>query len=504
MEGLIIVANRSPINFEKEGEKPRLGIGGLVQAMSGLLKDGKTSWVGLAGGEYDFQKCDSEHRIEYKDDVYHFHMKKVFLSQRAIKRYYFNFCNSYLWPLFHLTYPKILRSKGFPVPEYSSRDFGFYEMANTTFANAVIEEYLHEKRPIWVQDYHFLLLPEKVKGMLKRRLGEKVALGQFIHIPFFSPDVLRKTKRLKGKKRELREVWKEILPGMLANDLLGFHVPEYVENFVSAVEHYLPKARIKAEKDLYRVDFHNKRCWIGSFPIGIDLERFEKRVLEEDISYKKPDFDLKKVIERRKKKGIKIYAGVDRLDYTKGILERLEILETLLDLGERLQYIGFSPRSRTEAKGYRELQKKASEKVKEINRRFKPKLGYEPVIYRVEHIPFPENYKLLRDADVVMVTSLEDGMNLVAFEAIYSKKYRPEEGRGKLVLGRCGASKLLEDYGREDGIIRIDPFRKKESAKRISKPSGNISDRLIDFVEREVDVNKWCKKFLETLYEVGK
>lgn len=517
----LIVANRCPIDFRYpvgEGEDARLTVGGLVSAMSGLLKDGGTTWVGMAGGRYDFHHCagdgrkpkdeavrffdPGEHRIAYSNGTYDFAMKKVFLPKRNVGRYYNRFCNGFLWPLMHMTYPEITKSETFPKPAFNMHDYMFYEMANTTFANATIEEYPEgtgKRVPIWVQDYHFMQVPGKVRKFLER-VGEKPLIGQFIHIPFFTPEAEEVMRESNGS---YEETMRSLLKGLLSNDLLGFHIPSYVDNFVQVAEGKVP-CSVREDGEYKVIESEHGRTVVGAFPIGVDVDTILSQVGTDGLVYDKPDLDLADLMRRRRKKGFKVLTGLERMDYTKGVVERLRVVERLLEMGEQVTYIGFSSPSREDSPGYRELAQKVREEIERINDRFKPELGFEPIVWRKDGIYPPQNYRLMRDADVVMVTSLEDGFNLVIPEGILSKKYADPETRGPMVIGRCGASHELREFGEDDGLVRIDPLDVRGSAETVRRAMHrNVSDRLISHVETNMNVSRWRDSFMGMLYDTA-
>ncbi len=519
----LIIANRSPIDFRHpvgEGEDARLTVGGLVSGMSGLLKDGSTTWVGMAGGMYDFHHClgegrpktkairvydPGEHRVVFNDGTYDFAMKKVFLPKVTVSKYYNRFCNGFLWPLMHITYPEITKSKTFPMPTFNPRDYMHYKMANTTFANAAIEEYPEgtgKRIPIWVQDYHFMLVPNKLRELEKA--GENPLIGQFIHIPFFgwfADEVMR------GENGTYSSTMKDLLEGMLGNDLLGFHVPSYVEDFADVAKGHL-RCSVKDDGDFRVIEHNGRRTYLGAFPIGVDVETVLSQTGEEPLVYMRDDLPkdggLSELIEKRRKKGFKILTGLERMDYTKGVVERLKVVERLLEMGENVTYIGFSSPSRGDSPGYKELAQGTRKVVDGINERFKPFLGFEPIVWRKDGIYPPQNYRLMRDADVVMVTSLEDGFNLVIPEGILAKKYADPENRGPMVIGRCGASHELRDFGEDDGLVRIDPLDVNGSAETVrSTMDRNVSDRLISHVETRMDISEWRDRFMSALYDIA-
>jgi len=499
----IIVSNRSPIDYKGNGDKHGFSIGGLIQAMSGLLKDGNCRWVCYAGGgENDWAQCDTNHRIRYQEPNagYDFTMKKVFIPKSPIHDSYSKFCNGFLWPIMHLTHPDVFDSSTYPWPDFDIADMEMYRIVNKIFSTATLEEALQGKEaPIWLQDYHLMMVSRGLKETLSN-LGKDVPIGHFIHIPFPSTEAVESiiSTDISDNARK-RNAIRDVLTGVLGADLLGFHTRGYADNFVGMADAYINGLAVHDNGDgTYSVDYDNHSTRVIAQPIGVDTERFTPENLDGEISNQQ----IKELIDKAKSDGRDIFSGVERLDYTKGILERLSIMERLLESGHDFQYIGIAPLSRCESPGYPELQKQVSGRVEYINSKYSQN-GFNPIELITEPLDFPDNVRLMRDSDKLFVTSLADGYNLVVLEGILANKVRQNRDRGSIIVGNCGCLDDLKGFGSEDGLVKIDPLDIQGSVDIIGAKSNGVSERLIDHVHEKKDVGAWCGGFLEALYQTS-
>jgi trehalose-6-phosphate synthase len=568
---IVIASNRSALDFKKKDlarkEPIKFGDGGLVQAMAGLLKkknEWQTIWYGASMGDADedvvnrcyddlfeemlksgiapenfpFVKIDDDKRIHFEYKDYDFLMKKIFFDSTQMKRYYTNFSIGFLWPVLHLIRKAFFKDKKdfFPKPFFTLGDMIHYRSNSVVFADAIFEETIKSRDVwrkgedfiVWLQDFHLIPTSTFYREELDDRglSGEKnIHVGQFMHTPFFNIDIISdlleddKKMRREEKKvyapfsKSMEDVLKELTYGMLGNDFIGFHLDSYCENFVEALKYFNPFIGVIREKDYYVIEHNlpNKRTVVGAHPIGVDVENIVSEVeLDKKLCFKKPDIDLERLIREDKKKGTIVFGGLERLDYTKGIPERIEIfqylLEALREEKKEGRFIQIAARSRQDNIFYKELGHIVKDKVDVTNRKFGRK-NYLPVVYRPEGIEFPQNYRFMRDVDVLMVTPKEDGMNLVVFEGILSKKFLPRDQRGFIVVGNCGAAEVLRSngFGEKDGIIYINPSHPKRAANKILRAlkeverGYGISDRVINFVENNCRIDEWAKKNITSI-----
>jgi trehalose 6-phosphate synthase/phosphatase len=350
--------------------------------------------------------------------------------------------------------------------------------------------------------------------------NERIHTGQFIHTPFFNIHEIQgliredKRNRLKDKlydpfPENIESVLQKITWGILSNDFIGFHTKEYCDNYLEALEEWFP-VDIRINDRFYEVYYGDRVTTIGAFPIGLDVDRILSEVTEAKkvrFRFKKQDLH-KMIIEDKEKKRI-IFGGLERCDYTKGLPERLSIFThifgKLRDSGREARFYQVSSPSRLGNDDYQKLNEMLKMEVEKINNR----LEGQPIVHVSEGIPSPQNYRFMKEVDIMLVTPLEDGMNLVAFEYILSQKYKKPEERGFLVLSTSGASRVLKFRGfdESDGILYINTIRPKESADRIFdalEKKRCISDRVIEYVEHERRIDDWAEKNVDTILKCRK
>ncbi|MFH0836780.1 MAG: trehalose-6-phosphate synthase [Candidatus Aenigmatarchaeota archaeon] len=523
-DGIIFVSNRGP--FRIVNGEYILTKGGLVSATLGLMKDGNSSWVTAA------EEVGSNPVYRHTDKDYNFTWKTVHTSAEIVKSFYQGFCNNFLWPALHYrnellesrTFPRVIGDmdiskqcgldyNGSAMIEFNASDYDDYTTANINFAQAIKQEYRDVPRPIWVQDYHFLLAPRIMRTYLKgvRDVNvQDVPIALFMHVPFFSKDTraLLNTEELwkqYGKKRPRRE----IAVGMLGADLIGFHTPEYVHDFAAFIEETIPKTKISESDEFvvisYKKDGKTNQTYVGAFPIGLEVEKILDAAKSDSLSdVDKKYLKMDELIKKRKSEGATVICGLGRMDYTKGILESLNIIEEMLERGMNVQYIGYWSPSRENIPGYDFLKDMVFEKANSINNRFK----HDDVLHVViknEEIKYPDNMMFLRDASIVMVPSLKDGFHLVPVEAMLANSHLPYDQRALVVMSHdCGASYALDRFDENDGLLRISPIRTNESVDKILRAyekNLRISDPLLDFA-KGMDVKKWQAANMNALYEV--
>ncbi|HKI49308.1 MAG TPA: trehalose-6-phosphate synthase [Desulfobacteria bacterium] len=567
-ENLYIVSNRVPFSFSKgyleaaetalrKSEPPppsSFGQGGLVKAMSGLLKgdDWNTTWVGASMGDRDIEvtrghyhelfrrmgdkgytpdafpliEIDSEDRMHFRFQDYDFYMRFVFFDTYHMHSYYSKFANGFLWPLLHLTQPEPFykKTRVFPRPTFEKSDVIQYTSSGVSFANTVVDEILKKSNSsdvvIWNQDYHLMQIGEVYRPLLKeagihRAEEGRLHIGHFMHTPFFNiheiQTLIREDKRkqlrfqINDFDRETMEtVLQKLTWGMLANDFIGFHAKEYCDNYLEALQEWFP-VKIRVNGQHYEIRRPYDVTTVGAIPIGLDVDAILAQVTEEKrLSHSYGGIDLYEWIERDRKADLRIVGGLERCDYTKGLPQRLEIFKEMQkrssDREKKFRLYQVTAPSRSENPDYQNLNKLLAEQVRAVNRA----LGGEFVIHLDQGISAPQNYRFMRQMDVMMVTPLEDGMNLVAFEYILSQKYRSPEKRGLLLLSTSGASRVLRERGFKevDGVVYVNALKAKTAAQNVlaalSKGVG-ISDQLIRYVEQEHRVEDWARQNIDAI-----
>jgi trehalose-6-phosphate synthase len=546
-----------------EPEAPSFGEGGLVQAMAGLLKPGKwdTTWIGASMGDYDIDVARGHHtrlfkrmkkakyapdhfpHIEIKRDGrmhfnyknYDFYMRFVFFDTRHMHSYYSKFANGFLWPLMHLTRSPLFYKKTpvFPRPHFVKNDFVQYTSSGVTFANTITDETRKsmawgkdgDNIVIWNQDYHLMRIAEVYKALLLEEgicdeKRKRIHVGQFIHTPFFNiheiQGLIREDKRHRVKAEiydpfgeTIESALQKLTWGMLSNDFIAFHTKEYCDHYLEALQEWFP-VEIRIKDRFYEVIHQDSVTTIGAFPIGLDVEYILSEVAEgERLNYEVGGKSLYKQINNDRKAGRYIFGGLERCDYTKGLIARLSVFEHALNKLRALQkdarFYQVTAPSRSESPDYQKLNAFLEERVTKVNQKFKD----GPIIHIDQGITAPQNYKFMKEIDVMLVTPLEDGMNLVAFEYILSQKYRRPEERGILILSTSGASRVLkqEGFGEEDGIVYINPMRAKGAGEDVVQAllqGRQISERVINYVETERRVEDWADRNIEAILNCRK
>lgn len=385
---LVVVSNRLPVNVtRKDGILTfEPSSGGLATAMTSLRQKDKV-WVGWPGIASD-DLTDAEYE-QIGTELAKLGCYPVHLTKQQVELFYEGYSNDTLWPLFHYFQS---------LSKHEDAYWNAYKEVNELYANAV-ERCVSDESSIWVHDYHLMLLP----GMLRERVGT-ASIGFFLHIPFPSFEIYR-----------LLPQRKEILQGLLGADLIGFHVYDYARHFLSSSLRLLG---LSSHNGL--VEYEGRTVKTDAYPIGIDYEKFRRTLGEPEAK------DAIKSISNNYK-GMKLIVSVDRLDYSKGIPERLEAFRRLLV--NHPEYIGkvklvmVAVPSRTEVETYKKLRDLIETTVSRINGEFGT-VDWAPISYQFQNRPFPEVVALYACADIALVTPIRDGMNLVAKEYVASKQNR--------------------------------------------------------------------------------
>jgi trehalose-6-phosphate synthase len=412
---LFVVSNREPYMHVKKGKgiECLVPAGGLVTALEPILRVSGGTWIAHGSGDADSMTVDENNRIRVPPDDPQYSLRRVWLSKDEEDGYYYGFSNEGMWPLCHIAHTR---------PYFLPEDWQDYLAVNQKFADVVLEEIKGTEDPlILVQDYHFALLPRLIK---ESRPDAKVAL--FWHIPWPNPESFG-----------ICPWTKEVLHGMLGADLLGFHIQFHCNNFLDSVDRYL-ESRIDWER--FNVNRQGHTTWVKPFPISIEFTSGSHG------QHKAGPFVGKESL--LKELGIKaqfLGVGVDRIDYTKGIIERFQGIERFLEKNKeyigKFTFVELGAPSRTLIKRYHDLIGEIEAEVERINWRFKTK-DWKPLIFLKDHHEHKEIEPYYRAADVCLVTSLHDGMNLVAKEFIASRA----DELGVLILSRfAGASRELRD-----------------------------------------------------------
>ncbi|TDH68828.1 hypothetical protein CCR75_006666 [Bremia lactucae] len=458
---LIMVSNRLPISFQRNETTGdwsfTMSSGGLVTALNGIRDQVPFLWIGWLGEEIPHEE-QSKVREKLATE---FNCVPVFLSKEIASMYYNDFSNDILWPIFHYVPLPLFRPGS--EKKFDLRQWDAYKVANKRFAQAVNQVY-REGDFVWIHDYHLMTLPS-----LLRARHPLCKIGWFLHTPFPTAEMYR-----------MLPVGREILEGLLGADLLGFHTYDYARHFIAACGR-VPGA-LTSPKGVEQGDHFSA---IGVFPIGIDPEHFE-----ENLNLKVTQERIQELAV--KFAGCKIIIGVDRMDYIKGIPHKLLAMERFLSLyPERCQdvvLIQIGVPSRTGVQEYQHLAACVNEMVGRINGRFGT-LTHSPVHYIHRPVTPSELVALYNLADVCLVTSLRDGMNLVSHEYVMCQNQSCDphrEGPGVLILSEfAGSAQSLS------GAIRINPWNTTDMANAIGYA---LKLPLVEREYRQTNLYRYVKK----------
>jgi trehalose-6-phosphate synthase len=428
----IVVSNREPYVHTMSGDKIKWdhAVSGLTEALDPVLRASGGTWIAQGTGDADRKVVDAHDRVAVPPDNPEYTLRRVWLTEEEVKGYYLNFANKGLWPLCHIT---------FIPPEFSEADWLTYKKVNRIFADAVLQEIGDRKALVLVQDYHFAL----VSHFLKEQ-NPRLTVGQFWHIPWPAYEVLRTCPW-----------YAEILTGLLGNDLLGFHIATHCRNFMESIEHGLV-AKTSRKRGKIIQDSHT--TFVEPFPISVDFDEISARAGTKEV-----EREMERLRREYSLDGKYIGIGMDRLDYTKGIPERLLALDRFLEDNPRYRgkvvFIQAGMPSRTQIGTYEEMGQRIDSLISRINEKYGTAF-WQPVIPMMRQLTQVTLDALRRLAHFGTVSSLHDGMNLVAKEYVSARI----DGDGVLVLSRfTGAAEELTE------ALLINPYVIEEFAGTIKE-----------------------------------
>ena len=405
MPRTLIVSNRLPTKVlrNEEGLTFQPSEGGLATGLGSIYRQGDNLWIGWPGLFVQGEAEEAHIREELRED----NMAPVFLTEAEIRDFYEGFSNSTLWPTFHYFSE---------FAEYEQTHWDAYVQVNQKFCEAVLA-HAGPEDTIWVHDYQLLLLPEML-----RQARPEASIGFFLHIPFPSQELIRVLP------------WRtELLRGMLGADLIGFHTFGYMRHFLSAVTHLLGYPAQNGQ-----IETPNRSVRVDAFPMGIDYGRYAEAAAS-------PEAEEHQAAYREALRDTRVILSIDRLDYTKGIAQRLRAFDQLLqrypEWRGQVSLIMLVVPSRDQVAQYADLKVEIDELVGRINAQYRT-ISWNPILYFYRSLPLEELAALYRLAEVALVTPIRDGMNLVAKEYVASRI----DQRGVLILSeRAGAARELSD-----------------------------------------------------------
>jgi trehalose 6-phosphate synthase len=465
-EKVVIVSNREPYIHDRDDEgslRVRHPASGLVTALEPVMRACSGVWIAHGSGTADHETVDRKGHLSVPPGEESYTLRRVWLTPEEERAYYYRFSNEGLWPLCHIAHAR---------PYFSREDFEVYQRINQRFADAVCEEVDSDDPLVLVQDYHFALAPKMIRERLPR-----ATILTFWHIPWPNPESFG-----------ICPFREEILEGLLGSSIVGFHVQAHCNNFLESVDRYL-ETRIDRER--IGVVHGGETTLVRPYPISIDWPNHWADSLPEAPTCRREVLD-----ELGLPEDALLGVGVDRLDYTKGIEERLLAVERLLErfpqFRGRFHFVQLAAPSRTAIDRYRLLNESVEEVAARINARFGDE-RYRPVILLRQHHEPPRVFRYLRAADVCYVSSLHDGMNLVAKEFVAARS----DLRGALVLSQfTGAARELTE------ALIVNPYDLDEASAALAAalvmPEREQEDRMraLRALVSDFNVYRWAGRML--------
>ena len=467
---LIVVSNREPYlhNYDDGGAiTVAPATGGVAVALDALMRERDGVWIAYGDGTADRVLVDAGDKLRVPPDGASYQLRRLWLERQEYAAYYGGFANEGLWPLCHQVDVR---------PQFRSEDWTAYQSVNSRFAAAIDEELRSTDTPVFIQDYHLALVAARLR---ERRPGARTAL--FWHIPWPYPDRLRICP------------WRrDILAGLLANDLVAFQLERDRRNFLLAVEDELEG---DVEADGQRIWFRNRMSTVTAVPIGVDYDRIQAVAAAPALAHEQQrlrrEFGLQADI---------LGLGVDRLDYTKGIPERLDALDRVFtrrpELRGRLTFVQIGVPSRSNLRSYSDIESQIDQKIREVNARHGIPGLAPPVCYHKGALELPSLVALYRLAHFCIVSSLHDGMNLVAKEFVAAR----DDEDGVLVLSElAGAAQELRE------ALIINPYDIDDFAEALTRALDMPSEerrtrmRAMRRVVAGRNVFGWASDILEGL-----
>jgi trehalose 6-phosphate synthase len=470
---LVVISNREPYMHvhRSKGTEAIVPASGLVTALEPILRACDGTWIASGSGDADRETVDEHDRLRVPPDKPEYTLRRVWLTKEEEEGYYYGFSNEGLWPLCHIAYTR---------PIFRASDWKSYQDANRKFADAVLQEMETAKHPlVLVQDYHFALLPRMIK---EARPDARVAI--FWHIPWPNPEAFG-----------ICPWQREVLDGLLGADLIGFHIQAHCNNFLETVNRAL-ESRIEWER--FAVKRHGQTTLVRPFPISVDFRESQVEVAASDSPYVRRGELLKGQGIEASFMGI----GVDRIDYTKGIIERFRGVERFLErwpsyVGQ-FTFVQIGAPSRTHIPRYHDFVAEVEAEALRINTRFQTS-KWKPIVLLSRHHEHSEILPYYQAADLCMVTSLHDGMNLVAKEFVAAR----EDEQGALILSRfTGASRELRD------AIIVNPYdieQLSDAIRMALEMDATERHRRMQRMRRNVkehNVYRWAGNLITELSEI--
>ena len=471
----VIVSNRLPVQIAKINNsfEFRPSTGGLATGLDSIHKNTDSIWIGWSG--ISSEKINKKNRLEIKKSLKKLSLINVELNDKEIEEFYYGFSNKCIWPLFHYF---------IEFSNFNKDDWNSYLKVNKKFCNKIVKN-ASINATVWVHDYQLLLLPKMIKEQ-----RPDLTIGFFLHIPFPSFEIFRIFP------------WRtEILEGLLGSDLIGFHTFDYQRHFLSSVKRIL-----RLEVDFNKINLGDREVVVNTFPMGIDYNKFNDAAKKQKQQKKSQRSELKIQLDLHKKTSdnSKLILSIDRLDYTKGVVNRLKAFEIFLEKNpsylEDVRMVMLCVPSRSHVPQYKKLKRDTDEIVGRINGKFAT-VNWTPIWYYYREMSFEDLIELYMISDIAMITPVRDGMNLVAKEFVATRV----DTDGVLILSEmAGAAKELFE------AVTVNPFDLNSMAdsilKAIKMPKDEQKRRNNTMQKRlkRYTVKYWANEFFKALNKKSK
>jgi trehalose 6-phosphate synthase len=464
---VIVVSNREPYIHMRRGTEVEVWrpASGLVTALEPIMRACSGTWIAHGGGTADRETVDAHDRVALPPppEPASYTLRRVWLTPEEETGYYYGFANEGIWPLCHIAHVR---------PVFRTKDWEEYEKVNRKFARTVVQEAKSRDPIVLVQDYHFALLPRMIRDALPA-----ATVISFWHIPWPNPEAFAICP------------WREeLLDGLLGSTILGFHTQFHVNNFVDTVDRLL-EARV--DRETFTVTYRGKKTSVRRYPISVEFPP-ARDLLAKPIEQCRTEIRQRHNLPPEQALGI----GVERLDYTKGIEERLRAVERLLELEPewvgKFSFIQIAAPTRVHIEEYRAYEARVRDLAMRINQHF-PEAAHPPIILKIEHHQPEQIFEYYRAADLCMVTSLHDGMNLVAKEFVTAR----DDERGVLILSLfTGAARELPE------ALIVNPYDTEQCAAALqlaltmSSAEQRTRMRLMRGLIQDFNVFRWAGRML--------
>ena len=472
-QSLVVVSNREPYVHVRKGRDVHCVVppSGVVTATEPVLRACGGTWIAFGGGDADRETSDPNGKLRVPPDDPRYTLRRIWLTPEEENGHYYGFSNEGLWPLCHIAHTR---------PSFEIEDWAQYQTVNAKFADAVVEELEGVSNPcVLVHDYHFALVPRLIKA---KRPDARVAI--FWHIPWPNPEAFG-----------ICPWQKELLMGLLGADLVGFHIQFHCNNFLETVDRAL---ECRIDRETFAINRMGHTTWVKPFPISVAFPAPTQEASVPDSEHLKSE-----LFKRLRVRASYLGVGVDRLDYTKGLLERFRALERFMDnypsYRGKLTFVELGAPSRTRIPEYRDLAASLEAEAERINRRFGDG-EWKPLVFLQAHHTHDDIRPFYQAADFCLVTSLHDGMNLVAKEYVAAR----EDEKGALILS-CftGAARELEQ------ALIVNPYDLEQvseaihSALEMSPVEARTRMASMRRQVKEANVYRWAGNVLSELCHIG-